>query len=73
MNLRVSTKSQKEDGTSLATQEQRIREYAAMVGYEVVETLVISEDHTRTDLNRPGDRMSQASCGCRSIRRTTIP
>lgn len=54
MNLRVSTKSQKEDGTSLVTQEQRVREYAAKAEYEVVETLVISEDHTGTDLNRPG-------------------
>ena len=62
MDLRVSTKSQKEDGTSLATQEQRVREFAANAGYEVVEALVISEDHTGTDLNRPAiTRLKQAA------------
>ena len=54
MNFRVSTKSQKDDGSSLTTQEQRTREYAAKAGYEVVEALVISESHTGTDLNCPG-------------------
>ena len=52
--IRVSTKSQKDDGTSLTTQEDACRKYCEAEDFDVVEALVISEDHTGTDLNRPG-------------------
>ena len=62
MKFRVSTISQRVDGTSLDTQEQRTRAYAASRGYEVVETLVFSENHTGTDLNCPAIiRLKQAA------------
>ena len=51
---RVSTKGQADFGTSLATQEQRTREYAERARYKIIEALVISEDWTGTDLNRSG-------------------
>ena len=47
---RVSTTGQEEDGTSLATQEARCREYAAQQGYEVDEAHVYREVHTGTEL-----------------------
>jgi site-specific DNA recombinase len=47
---RVSTGKQEEEGTSLATQEQRCREYAASKGYVVVEEHVYREVHTGTEL-----------------------
>ncbi len=51
---RVSTREQKTDRTSLSTQVRACREHAARNGYEVAEHLIISEDHTGTDLQRPG-------------------
>ena len=45
---RVSTDKQEEDGTSLATQEQRCRQYAAEKGYQVAE--VYRDVHTGTEL-----------------------
>jgi site-specific DNA recombinase len=46
---RVSTAGQEEDGTSLATQEQRCREYAAERGYTVVD--VYRDVHTGMELH----------------------
>jgi site-specific DNA recombinase len=46
---RVSTAGQEEDGTSLATQEQRCREYAAQHGYAVVG--VYRDVHTGAELH----------------------
>ena len=54
VKIRVSSKGQKDDGTSLVTQEERIREYAMKAGYEIVESLVISEVHSGTQLDCPG-------------------
>ena len=54
MKFRGSSKGQKDDGTSLLTQEERAREYAAKTGYEVVEALVIREVHSGTQLDCPG-------------------
>lgn len=51
---RVSTREQAESGTSLQTQEQHAREYIEGCGYTLVENYVIGEDHTGTDLERPG-------------------
>ncbi|CAA9293540.1 MAG: site-specific recombinases [uncultured Chloroflexi bacterium] len=47
---RVSSKGQEEEGTSLGTQEQRCREYAAQRGYVVDEEHVYREVHTGTEL-----------------------
>lgn len=49
---RVSTREQAESGTSLDTQEQACLERATALGDEVVE--VVRDDHTGTDLSRPG-------------------
>jgi len=48
--VRVSSKGQEEDGTSLTTQEQRCREYAAERGYVVAEEHFYREVHTGTEL-----------------------
>jgi site-specific DNA recombinase len=45
---RVSTKDQEEDGTSLDTQEQRCRAYAAENGWQV--TAVYRETHSGAEL-----------------------
>jgi site-specific DNA recombinase len=47
---RVSSRGQEEEGTSLGTQEQRCREYAAARGYVVDEEHVYREVHTGTEL-----------------------
>jgi site-specific DNA recombinase len=47
---RVSTTGQEEDGTSLATQEERCRQYAATQGYLVNEDQIYHEVHTGTEL-----------------------
>jgi site-specific DNA recombinase len=51
IKTRVSSKGQKDDGTSLDTQEEQIRDYATKTGYEIVESLVISDVHSGTDLD----------------------
>ena len=53
---RVSTEEQKDSGTSLDSQESRAREYADHKNhnYRVLDHLVIKEDWTGTDLDRPG-------------------
>src|SRR5918997_6751349 len=48
--VRVSTRGQEEDGTSLATQEQRCRQYAAEHGYAVDEAHIYREVHTGMEL-----------------------
>jgi site-specific DNA recombinase len=48
--VRVSTGKQEEEGTSLASQEQACREYAAQHGYTVDEARVYREVHTGTEL-----------------------
>ncbi|MDP9372846.1 MAG: recombinase family protein [Chloroflexota bacterium] len=48
---RVSTSSQGEDGTSLSTQEQLCRQYAAARGYAVDEELVVREAWSGTQLH----------------------
>jgi site-specific DNA recombinase len=51
---RVSTDKQEEKGTSLGSQEQACREYAAKHGFEVIESLVMLEQHTGAELfDRP--------------------
>jgi site-specific DNA recombinase len=47
---RVSGKSQEEDGTSLGTQEARMRAYARSKGYTVDDAHVLPEVHTGTEL-----------------------
>ena len=62
IECRVSTRNQADFGTSLDTQERLAREFAVNAGYEVVEALVVREDHTGVDLNRPGlERLKQAA------------
>ncbi|MEX0762313.1 MAG: recombinase family protein [Dehalococcoidia bacterium] len=51
---RVSTQDQAESGTSLDTQLEAMRRYCASQGYEINPQFVIREDHTGTDLERPG-------------------
>ena len=70
---RVSTKGQADFGTSLDTQEQRTREYAAKAGYEIVEALVIFEDFTGTDLNRPGINLFKQAALAGQFDRLLIP
>jgi len=53
---RVSTEEQAHGGTSLSTQIQAARDRAASLGHTVNEDFVIAEDHTGTDLARPGLR-----------------
>src|SRR5688500_5260423 len=48
--VRVSTGTQGEDGTSLETQEQRCRAYAAQRGYVVADVHFYREIHTGTEL-----------------------
>jgi site-specific DNA recombinase len=48
--IRVSSKTQEEDGTSLATQEQRCRAYCAEHGYTVDEAHCFIEVHTGAEL-----------------------
>lgn len=51
---RVSTDKQESEGTSLGSQEQACRQYAAKHGFEVVESLVVLEQHTGAELfDRP--------------------
>lgn len=51
---RVSTRGQEEEGTSLASQEEACRRYAAMHGYTVAEEHVSHEVYTGTELwDRP--------------------
>ncbi|MFQ6029159.1 MAG: recombinase family protein, partial [Dehalococcoidia bacterium] len=51
---RVSTTDQKDNGTSLETQEAAARLIAAQLGLIVSEEYVILEDWSGTDLERPG-------------------
>ena len=53
---RVSTKEQKDSGTSLNSQKSRAREYADHRdrNYTVLDNLVVKEDWTGTGLDRPG-------------------
>ena len=51
---RVSTREQADSGTSLETQLAACRKFAAAHDLQVDETLVVREDHTGTDLERPG-------------------
>ncbi|MFT4040716.1 MAG: recombinase family protein, partial [Thermomicrobiales bacterium] len=51
---RVSTDKQEREGTSLQSQEKGCREYAAENGFEIVESLVMLEQHTGAELyDRP--------------------
>ena len=47
---RVSTAGQEEDGTSLVTQEEHCRKYAAEHDYRVEETQVYRDVYTGTEL-----------------------
>ncbi len=59
---RVSTAGQEEEGTSLATQEARCRQYAIEHGYVVDEVHVYREVHTGTELwERPQLTMLRAA------------
>jgi site-specific DNA recombinase len=51
---RVSSTDQKDNGTSLETQEAAARLKAAQLGLTVSEEYVICEDWSGTDLERPG-------------------
>ena len=51
---RVSTREQADSGTSLETQLAACRRFAAAHGLQVDEMLIVREDHTGTDLERPG-------------------
>ncbi len=51
---RVSTQEQADSGTSLTTQMQACRDHAASLGLTVAAGCSIEEDHTGTDLTRPG-------------------
>jgi len=48
--VRVSSKGQEEEGTSLGTQEAACRKYAAERGYVEAEEHVYREVHTGTEL-----------------------
>src|SRR5688500_17301407 len=48
--IRVSSALQEDEGTSLATQEERCRAYAVERGYTVDEAHVYREVHTGTEL-----------------------
>ena len=50
---RVSTEAQAEDGVSIAAQEERIRAYAAAMGFGV-DRLVIDRGESAKSLQRPG-------------------
>ena len=54
IRARVSTQEQADGGTSLKSQVAAARAHASEKGYVVIETHVIEEDHTGTDLERPG-------------------
>jgi len=54
IEARVSTQEQADGGTSLKSQVAAARAYASERGYVVIEYYVIEEDHTGTDLERPG-------------------
>jgi site-specific DNA recombinase len=59
---RVSSRGQKDDGTSLDTQEERIREYATNAGYKIVESLTVSDVHSGTEVDCAGmTRLRQAA------------
>src|SRR5947208_2767382 len=48
--VRVSSRGQEQEGTSLITQEEYCRAYTAEHGYEVVEDMIFREVHTGTEL-----------------------
>ena len=50
---RVSTKDQKDSGSSLETQLEQCLKKAAELGLEVPNEFIIQEDWTGTDLQRP--------------------
>jgi site-specific DNA recombinase len=50
---RVSTEDQSERGFSLAAQEEKIRQYAALYGHELTE-IVIDPGYSAKSLDRPG-------------------
>jgi predicted site-specific integrase-resolvase len=50
---RVSTRSQASDGYSLAQQLEALRQYAASMGYKIVEE-VMDSGQSATSLRRPG-------------------
>jgi site-specific DNA recombinase len=50
---RVSTKDQKEEGSSLKTQIEACRNFAEQNSYEVPNELVFEEDWTGASLDRP--------------------
>ena len=63
---RVSTTAQEEEGTSLASQEDRCRRYAAGQGYTVDEAHVYHEVHTGIELwERPQLAKLREPCGAR--------
>ena len=51
---RVSTKDQRDSGTSLQTQETAAMQKAAEIGAAISQEAVVSEDRTGKDLERPG-------------------
>ena len=53
IGARVSTKEQKEFGTSLESQVEAGLAHAAELGLQVVPEHVIAEDHTGTEMERP--------------------
>lgn len=50
---RVSTRAQKEDGTSLASQVERCRAFAEAKGYHIPDGMVLAEDWPGATLDRP--------------------
>ena len=54
IGARVSTKEQKEFGTSLESQVEAGLAHAAELGLQVAPENVIAEDHTGTEMERPG-------------------
>src|SRR3712207_3838304 len=66
--VRVSTRGQAEEGTSLASQEEYCRRYAAEHGYQVEERHIYREVHTGTELwERPQLPQLRASVRAREV------
>ena len=51
--LRVSTEDQKQNGISIAAQEERIRQYAGLYGHELIE-IISDAGLSAKNLHRPG-------------------
>lgn len=68
---RVSTAGQARDGTSLQSQDETVREFAAAHGLTVIE--VIADDHTGRTRDRPGLRRLRELVAARAIAAVIIP